>query len=119
MSRESYDSANVMGDIRISDEVVANIAAIAAKEVEGVAKVSGYKGKEPAAFGGVRNRSKNIRIEMCDRLVSVDMSLVLKYGYTLSSTASQVQERVKSSIENMTGLEVADVNVRIEGIEVE
>ena len=47
------------------------------------------------------------------------MYLVLKYGYTLSSTASQVQERVKSSIESMTGLEVADVNVRIEGIEVE
>jgi len=119
MNKENYDSAKVMGDIRISDEVVANIAAIAAKEIEGVARVSGYKGKEPAAFAGVRNRSRNIRVEMCDRLVSVDMSLVLKYGYTLSDTASQVQERVKNSIESMTGLEVADVNVRIEGIEVE
>ena len=119
MNKENYDSVNVMGDVRISDEVVANIAAIAAKEIEGVSSVAGYKGKEPAAFTSVKNRNKNVRVEMCDRLVSVDMSLVLNYGYALSETAAQVQERVKSSIESMTGLEVADVNVRIEGIEVE
>jgi len=119
MSKTNYDSNSVMGDVRISDEVVANIAAIASKEVEGVASVVGYKGKEPAKFTGVKTRSKNVRVEMCDRLVSVDMSLLLKYGYSLPETAALVQERVKAAIENMTGLEVADVNVHIEGIEVE
>lgn len=119
MSKENYDAASVMGDVRISDEVVANIAAIAAKEIEGVASVAGYKGKEPVNYTRVKNRSKLVRVEMCDRLVSVDMSLILKYGYSLSETAELVQERVKTAIENMTGLEVADVNVRIEGIEVE
>lgn len=115
---ENYNSNKIMGDLRISDEVVANIAAIAANEIEGVGGVAGYKGKEPAKMGGVKNRSKNVRVEMCDRLVSVDMGLIIKYGYSLPKTAEQVQERVKSSIESMTGLEVADVNVRIEGIEV-
>ncbi len=117
--KENYNANSVMGDVRISDEVVANIAAIAAKEVEGVAGVVGYKGKEPAAFTSVKNRNKLVRVEMCDRLVSVDMSLQIKYGFSIPDTAAQVQDRVKAAIENMTGLEVADVNVRIEGIEVE
>ena len=119
MGMENYESNEVMGDLRISDEVVANIAAIAASEVEGVGGVAGYKGKEPATWGSVKNHSKNVRVEMCDRLVSVDMGLVIKYGYSLPKTAEQVQERVKAAVENMTGLEVADVNVRIEGINVE
>ena len=115
---DNYESSSIMGDLRISDEVVANIAAIAASEIEGVGGVAGYKGKEPAKMAGAKNRAKNIRVEMCDRLVSIDMGLYIKYGYGLPKTAEQVQERVKTAIENMTGLEVADVNVRIEGIEV-
>lgn len=118
MSMDNYETNSVMGDLRISDEVVANIAAIAACEVEGVGGVAGYKGKDYASWGNVKNRSKNVRVEMCDRLVSVDLGLTINYGYSLPKTAEQVQDRVKNAVENMTGLEVADVNVRIEGINV-
>lgn len=117
MSKENYDVSDVMGDVRISDEVVANIAVIAAKEVEGVAGVAGKSG-ELITKSAVKNFGKSVRVEMCERLVSVDMTLIMKYGYSLPETASLVQDRVKNAVESMTGLEVADVNVRIEGIDV-
>ena len=117
MSKDNYDANDVMGDVRISDEVVANIAVIAAKEVDGVAGVAGKSG-ELITKATIKNFGKSVRVEMCERLVSVDMALIMKYGYSLPKTASLVQDRVKSAIESMTGLEVADVNVRIEGIDV-
>ena len=118
MSQENYDVDNIMGELRLSDEVVANIAVIAAGEVEGVAGIAGNKKGEFIAKVTAKSMGKSIRVEMCERIVSVDMALIMKYGYNLPETAKQVQDRVKTSIENMTGLEVADVNVRIEGIDV-
>ena len=104
----------VLGDIRISDEVVANIAVIAANEVDGVAHVIGEsKPNELKNFVGIKNHSKELRVEVYDRIVSVDMAIAVKYGFSLPTVGKAVQERVRSSIENMTGLEVSDVNVRI------
>lgn len=111
--KKAYVSSDVIGEVRLSDEVVANIAGIAALEIEGVAAIA-FNGK------GVANKSYNkaIRVEMCDRLVSVDVSLIVDYGYSLQKVGIEVQERVRTSVENMTGLCVSDVNVRIEGINV-
>lgn len=118
MGKDNYDDNECLGDLRISDEVVADISAIAACEVDGVGSVAGYDAKEPARMMGIINRSKNVRVEMFDRLVSIDLGLTIKYGFSLPKTAELVQERVKAAIENMTGLEVSDVNVRIEGIDI-
>ncbi len=108
----------VLGDVRISDEVVANIAAIAAGEVEGVSLVhGGVKPNELKNIVGIKNYSKDLRVEVCDRIVSVDMAIAVKYGYSLPVVGKAVQERVRTSIENMTGLEVSDVNVRIAGVD--
>ncbi len=105
---------DVLGDVRISDEVVANIAVIAAGEIEGVSYVIGdSKPNELKNIVGIKNYSKEIRIEVCDRIVSVDMAIAVKYGYSLPTVGKAVQERVRSSVENMTGLEVSDVNIRI------
>ena len=117
---ESYAvNDEVLGDVRISDEVVANIAVIAAGEVEGVSLVHG--GAKPNEFKnivGIKNYSnKDLRIEVCDRIVSVDMAIVVKYGFSLPTVGKAVQERVRTSIENMTGLEVSDINVRIAGVD--
>ena len=103
-----------LGDVRISDEVVANIAVIAAGEIEGVSYVIGdTKPNEFKNIVGIKNYSKEIRVEVCDKVVSVDMAIAVRYGYSLPTVGKAVQERVRSSIENMTGLEVSDVNVRI------
>ena len=105
---------DVLGDVRISDEVVANIAVIAAGEIEGVSYVIGdTKPNEFKNIVGIKNYSREIRVEVCDRIVSVDMAIAVKYGFSLPAVGKAVQERVRTSIESMTGLEVSDVNVRI------
>ncbi|MCR5590079.1 MAG: Asp23/Gls24 family envelope stress response protein [Lachnospiraceae bacterium] len=103
-----------MGDVRISDEVVANIAVIAAGEIEGVSYVIGEsKPNEFKNIVGIKNYSKDLRVEVCDRIVSVDMAIAVKYGFSLPAVGKAVQERVRTSIESMTGLEVSDINIRI------
>ena len=115
---EKYTGSEAMGDVRISDEVVANIAVIAAGEIEGVANVVGNsKSSELKNLVGMKNYSKAVKIDMLEKVVSVDMAIVVKYGFSLPAVGKAVQDRVKVSIETMTGLEVSDVNVRIAGID--
>ena len=68
---------------------------------------------------GKKNLSKGVRIEVTDGVVRVDLSLYLKYGYSVPETSAQVQEKVRAAIENMTGLKVSDVNISIVGVDVE
>lgn len=116
---ENYTVVEAMGDIRISDEVVANIAVIAATEIEGVASVVGNnKATEIKNMVGMKNTyGKAVRVEMTERIVSVDMAIIVKYGFSLPKVGKAVQDRVITAIENMTGLEVSDVNIRIAGID--
>lgn len=115
---ENYTVSEAMGDVRISDEVVANIAVIAATEIEGVSGVVGNnKATEIKNWVGMKNYTKVVRVEMVERIVSVDMAIVVKYGYSLPAVGKAVQDRIISAIENMTGLEVSDVNIRIAGVD--
>ena len=67
----------------------------------------------------MKNLSKGVKISVDGESVSVDLAINLEYGYAIPEVASAVQERVKSAIENMTGLEVSDVNIRIAGVDLE
>ena len=89
------------GEIKIADEVVAIIAALAATEVEGVASMAGVK------------------VDVLAGIVTVSLALNLKYNYSIVEVSARVQEKVKNAIENMTGLEVADVNIKVAGVEME
>ncbi len=108
-----------VGEVQIADEVVATIAGLAATEVEGVAAMSSNITNELVSKLGMKNLSKGVKIEVSSDSVSVDLSLTLKYGYSIPNTSRQVQEKVKSAIENMTGLTVSEVNVRISGVNIE
>ncbi len=85
-----------VGSVKIADDVVATIARLAANEVEGVAPAVGSNGKPV---------KKYVRV-------------VLAYGYNIPATCSKVQAKVKSAVENMTGLTCSDVNIRIAGVKV-
>ena len=95
------------------------IAGLAALEIDGVYAMSG-KAKD-AILGkvGVKNLASGAKVTVEDGVVSVEMSVILKYGYNIPDTSKQVQERVKSAIETMTGLEVSDVNIRIADVNIE
>ena len=118
---EKIKSINVdsYGDVRIADDVVANIAAIAATEIEGVAGTVGNVTKELMSRLLLNPRSKGVKVVIDGNMVTLDLALIMKYGYNIPITSKQVQERVKTSVENMTGLTVVNVGIRIVGIDME
>ncbi len=108
--------AGQIGEVRIADDVVASIAGLAALEVDGVASMSGNATDELLSKVGVRGAGKGAKVEVIDRIVSVEMAVNLKYGYNIPAVSAKIQEKVKSAIETMTGLTVSDVNIRIAGV---
>ena len=110
---------NESGEVVVADEVVAVIAGLAVMEVEGVASMKGDATKELISKIGKKSLSKGVRVDILEGVVTIALALNIKYGYNLMSISTKVQEKVKVAVENMTGLTVADVNVRVAGIEVE
>ena len=107
------------GEVKIADEVVAIIAALAATEVEGVASMAGNITNELISRLGMKNLSKGVKVDVLEGVVTVSLTLNLKYNYSVVEVSGKVQEKVKNAIENMTGLEVADVNIQVAGVEME
>ncbi|MDO4268971.1 MAG: Asp23/Gls24 family envelope stress response protein [Eubacteriales bacterium] len=105
-----------IGEVRIADEVVAIIAGLAATEVDGVDSMAGNITNELVGKLGMKNLSKGVKVDVTEEHVSVDLSLNIKYGYSIPDVSARVQDRVKTAIENMTGLTVLDVNVKIAGV---
>ena len=107
---------DAIGEVRIADEVVAIIAGLAATEVDGVDSMAGNITNELVGRLGMKNLSKGVKVDVTEEHVSVDLSLNIKYGYNIPDVSEKVQDKVKSAIENMTGLIVLDVNIRIAGV---
>ena len=107
-----------LGEGKIADEVVAIIAGLAAMEVDGVASMSGNTTREIIGKLGMKNLSKGVKVDVLEGIVKVSLKLTLKYGYSIVEVSGKVQEKVKAAIENMTGLTVADVNIRVAGVDV-
>ena len=117
-NQHSYtiSSEEAIGQVQIADEVVAIIAGLAATEVEGVASMAGNITNELVSKLGMKNLSKGIKVNVEEGEVTVDVALNIDYGYSVPKTSRKVQEKVKASIENMTGLTVSDVNVTIASV---
>ena len=113
-----YDDQTI-GKVQIADEVVAIIAGLAATEVEGVASMAGNITKELVGKLGMKNLYKGVKVDVLEGVVCVDLSLNLSYGFSIPQTCKKVQEKVKAAIENMTGLQVSDVNISIASVELE
>lgn len=108
-----------MGEVQIADEVVAIIAGLAATEVEGVASMVGNVSREIVSKLGMKSLSKGVKVDVLEGIATISLSLNLAYGYGIMDVSAKVQEKVKTAVENMTGLVVADVNIRIASVEVE
>lgn len=117
-NQNSYtiQSEESFGQVQIADEVVAIIAGLAATEVEGVASMAGNITNELVGKLGMKNLSKGIKVTVEEGVVQVDVGINIAYGYSVPKTSKKVQEKVKASIENMTGLTVSSVNVRIASV---
>ena len=110
---------NSTGVVKIADDVVAMIASLAATEVEGVSALSGHITYSDVPRLSRKNLAKAVRIAVEDGVVKASLSVYLKYGYSIPKTCTLVQDKVKSAIENMTGLTVSDVDISIAGVDVD
>lgn len=105
-----------LGLVVIAEEVVAKIAGMAALEVEGVAAMSGNSTTDMIGKLSGASLARGVRVEVEDGVTTIDLILVLTYDCSIPKVSKEVQEKVKAAIENMTGLEVSDVNVKIAGV---
>ena len=106
--------------IKIANDVVAVIAGVAVSEVPGVASMSGgFAGGISEVLSGKKNLSKGIKVDTDEKEVKIDVNIIVEYGSRIPDVAFEIQNRVKKSVENMTGLKVAEVNVHVQGVKTE
>ena len=105
-------------NIEISDDVVAVIAGMSASEVSGVAEMAGgFAGGISEVLSGKKNLAKGIKVEILDNKdTRIDVNIIVEYGARIPDVAFEIQKRVKKSVENMTGLNVLEVNVHVQGV---
>ena len=107
-----------LGEVQIAEEVITILAGLAATEVEGVCSMGGNITKELVSRLGMKNLSKGVRVEVTEEgKIEVFVTINIAYGYAIPAVSGNVQEKVKAAIENMTGLEVSGVNVRIADVD--
>lgn len=99
--------------IKISDNVVSDIAGVAVSEVPGVA---GMAGRITEVFSGKSNLSKGIKVDVGEKDTKIDVNIIVEYGVRIPDIAFEIQTRVKKAVETMTGLKVLEVNVHVQGV---
>lgn len=105
-----------VGTIRIADEVVGIVAGLAATEIPGVAGMSAGLVGGIAEMLGKKNLSKGVKVEVGEKEAAVDLFIIVEYGVRIPDVALKVQENVKRAIESMTGLDVVEVNIHVQGV---
>ena len=110
------ERTNSFGDVVIADEVLAIIAGIAATEVEGVHSMDGGWSGQFISKLGIKDLARGVKVQVREGEVKVDLSLNMEYGYAIPKVSDLVQDKVSASINNMTGLTVSEVNIRISGV---
>ena len=119
MEENVQSVVNEIGAIKITDEVVAIIAGLAATEVPGVTGMSGGIAGGIAEALGRKNLSKGVKVEVGEREAAIDLFIIVDYGFRIPEVAWTIQEKVKTAVEEMTGLTVVEVNIHIQGVNIE
>ncbi|MCE5167917.1 Asp23/Gls24 family envelope stress response protein [Paenibacillus profundus] len=104
------------GNIRISNDVVATIAGLAALETPGIAAMSGGLSEGWAKRLSGKNVQKGITVEVGQLEAAVDLRVIVMYGMPIQEVCRQLQLNVREAIQNMTGLSIVEINVKVEGV---
>jgi uncharacterized alkaline shock family protein YloU len=115
----TQQSSEDYGKVTFADEVVAIIAGLAAMEIEGVAAMSGGIAGGIVEKLGRKNLAKGVKVEVGEKEAAIDLFIIVDYGIRIPELAWNVQENVKKAVENMTGLNVIEVNIHIQGVNFE
>ncbi len=113
------DEHNILddyGSVKISEEVVAIIAGIAATDVPGVAGMSGGIAGGIAEILGRKNLSKGVKVEVGEKEAAIDLYIIVEFGARIPEVAWDIQDKVKNAVQSMTGLNVIEVNIHVQGV---
>lgn len=108
-----------IGNVKISEEVVAIIAGVAAMDVPGVAGMSGGIAGGIAEILGRKNLSKGVKVEVGEKEAAIDLYIIVEYGCRIPDVSWDIQEKVKDAVETMTGLDVIEINIHVQGVNIE
>ena len=118
--KEVEEVENVAEGIKISSDVIAVIAGVAVSEVQGVfGMAGGFAGGITEVLKGKKNLAKGIKVDTTDNKAKIDVNIIVEYGARIPDVAFEIQNRVKTAVENMTGLKVDEVNVHVQGVNTE
>lgn len=120
MAEQKITDNNVeqFGNVNISNDVVSIVASLAASSVKGVSGMVSSISGGIAELLGKKNMSKGVKVSVSDKEVTLDLAIIVEYGAKIPDVAWEIQEKVKSEVEAMTGLSVMAVNVSVEGVNV-
>ncbi|HPQ45751.1 MAG TPA: Asp23/Gls24 family envelope stress response protein [Clostridia bacterium] len=115
---EIISSGEEYGQLKISNEVIAIIAGLAAVEVDGVYSMSGGLTGGIAEVLGIRNLSKGIRVETKEDKVYINIYIIAEFGARIPEVAWNIQETVKKTVERMTGMKVMEANIHVQSVNI-
>lgn len=108
-----------LGKVEIAPEVIEVITGIAASEVDGLSSMRGnFATGVVERFGGV-SHSKGVKVELTDEGILIDLHVVLNFGVSIPETAQKLQTNIRQSLKNMTGLDIAEINIHVVGIQMD
>ena len=117
IEQENIEEIEENDGIEISGDVIAVIAGVAVSEVQGVASMSGgFAGGITEVLSRKKKKEKGIKVDKEDEKVKIDVNIIVEYGSRIPDVAFEIQNRVKKSVESMTGLKVEEVNVHVQGV---
>ena len=103
--------------IKIASDVIKVISGVAVSEVSGVyGMAGGFAGGISEVLKGKKNLAKGIKVETENNKAKIDVNIIVEYGARIPDVAFEIQNKVKNSVEEMTGLKVEEVNVHVQGV---
>lgn len=118
--KEVEEVENGTEGIKIASEVIAVISGVAVSEVQGVyGMAGGFAGGITEVLKGKKNLARGIKVDTVDNKAKIDVNIIVEYGARIPDVAYEIQNRVKTAVENMTGLKVEEVNVHVQGVNTE
>ena len=114
----TVENSDYLGKLKVTDDVIAIIAGLAAVDVEGVYSMSGGLTGGIAEVLGIKNLSKGIKVESREDLVYINIYIIAEFGARIPEVAWNIQEKVKRTVERMTGMRVMEANIHVQSVNI-
>ena len=110
---------NDVGTIYITDDVMLKVVGYAALECYGIVAMSSKRAKDDLVeWLGRENLSKGVQIRSVGDMLDVDLFIIVEYGISIAEVCKVIVNTVRYKLESMTGVQVRNVNISVEGIRI-